>query len=199
MSLAITQSVGWRVANALRPFEKLAVSWGDEATYRRFRVLEPSLVSCVDQHSEPRDTTIEYPMIKCMGEVAGIASLVTRVNTRKPPHRSLYGRIDLVVVQDRFRGLGLGRVLTLVSVAHLLERFDSRLYSISCLAAHPAMEKILDSVGFVRREQGAKNYVHEELAIDPAEVGKLRDRMFSETTAAARRANFTIRQRQNER
>ena len=199
MSIAIAQSVGRRVASALRPFDKLVVSWGDEDTYRRFRILEPSLVSCVDQHSDSHDTTIEYLMIKCMGEVAGIASLVTRVNTHRPPHRSLYGRIDLVIVHERFRGLGLGRVLTLVSVTHLLETFDSRLYSISCLAAHPAMEKILDSVGFVRREQGEKNYVHEELAIDPTEVGEFRDRMVSETKAAARRANFNIRQRQNER
>lgn len=198
MSVAIEQSLSERLVEALAWFPLVKVEITDEDSYKRFRVLEPSLVGCLDDQTNTSDAVSDFIQVSCDDKPAGVVSLITRVNVRKPPMRALYGRVDLVIVDPRFRGLELGRVLTLVGVNYLLENNGSRLYSISCLAAHPAMEKILESIGFERHERVDTSFVHEEIVLQEDEVVDLTDWMFSETVCAVQRANFKIRQRQNE-
>ncbi len=102
-----------------------------------------------------------------------------------------------MIVAPVFRGLGLGKVMVLASLVHILEAFGQRLYSISCLAAHPAIEVILSQVDFDRSVRGEKNFVHEELHIG-MDRRKLVNDLVTATAQASQTANFRCRQRQHQ-
>ncbi len=120
--------------------------------------------------------------------------MVVRQNRQRKQIRNAYGRIDLVIVADHARGLGLARVLVNAALVHMLEAFDQRLYSISCLAAHPAIEVILTQVGFVKREPENDGFVHQELRTDELDVRMLIDDFVAATTLALQSASFRCRQ-----
>ncbi len=68
-------------------------------------------------------------------------------------------------------------------------------YSISCLAAHPAIEAILAGVGFEKRDRGDKGFVHTELRTDETDVRKLVNNLVEATAQTARVAAFRCRSR----
>lgn len=197
MSKVLESNPGTILADIFAPFPRMDISLGDDALYKRFRCLEPALVSCLDDCDLNDASKVDYLAVSCEGQPAGVASLVVRTNDRRALPDNMFGRIDLVIVAPNFRGRRLGRLLTLCSIVHLLNRFGPGLYSISCLAAHVAMEKILESVAFIRSERQDSNFVHEELSLDHATWRKARSDMQTEAIAAARAADFRIRQSTN--
>ena len=183
-----------RLAAIFRSYPRLKVSLGDEALYRRFRLREPSLVSCLDEQSSRSGAGLHFLVIHCNAEPAGVVSLVIQTNTQKRTARNAFARVVLVIVSETYRKLGLGRVLVISALIHLLEKFGSRLYSISCLAAHPAIEKILEQVGFQRSDRPNRSFVHEELKLADKDIDEVLETMTTSAAAAAQAANFRVRQ-----
>lgn len=161
----------------------------------RFRVLEPSLVSCLDQ-LEPRfDTDVRFLAVYLNHQPVGVTSLIVQRNQQETTIRNAYGRIDLVIVNGAFREFRLGRMMVLAALVHMLEAFEQRLYSISCLAAHPAIEAILAGVRFENRDRGDKGCVHTELRTDETDVRKLVNNLVEATAQTARVAAYRCRSR----
>jgi len=177
--------------------DRLGVSLVDESVYKRFRCLEPSLTSCVDELVDSSSARTFYVAALLDGVPIAVTSLVVRVNPQHPAGAMAYGRIDLVIVDPRFRGFRIGRLLVTAALLHLLDRCGGQLYSVSCLAAHPAMERILDELGFVRSQRSKKNYVHEELKLDTINRAKLLEDLAYRLGESFRQARFRIRQEQN--
>lgn len=184
-----------QLASIVRPFPTLTLGWSDETLFRRFRLVDPSLVSCLDSHGDDRSADVEYLVVICNEETAGLLSLVTQENRRRPRSSSLYTRIDLVIVEKRFRRLGLARLLILASLVHAIKVFGSRIYSISCLAADPAIEKILSPIGFASSQRTNRTFVHQELKLGHDSRDTLADRLMIDATAAARIASYRMRNR----
>ncbi len=174
-------------------YPRLTLALEDEALYGRFRVLEQSLVSCLDGKPRPTGSSLEILGVHCNLEPAGVVSLVLERNFRKSGAANSFGRIDLVIVPESFRRLGLARLLVFSGILYLLEKYGDRLYSISCLAAHPAIEKILSEVGFASRERPGCNYVHVELKLESVDRRPLIATLLEKTEAAARIAHFKFR------
>lgn len=188
-----------RLSTALRPYPKLPVSLCDEVVYRRFRSLEPSLVSCLDDHTGTNKPHVEYFVIGCDGQTAGVLSLVVQENTVRKRTDCLFARVDLVIVVSRFRGLGLAKVLVLSSLVHALDVYGDRLYSMSCLAAHDAIHAILAQLGFTRTDRRGRNFVHEELKLEGRNIDELTDTLLSKAAEAAQATNFRLRQKRTNR
>ncbi len=179
--------------------DAIRLAAADQPLYRRFRSLEPGLVSCLDDQ-QPPDARLDILSVELFGAAAGVCSFVVRTNRHKPDGRNRYGRVDLVIVERQARGLELGRLLTLAGVVQMLADHGEQLYSISCLAAHPAIAHILESVGFKPDDQRDDTYCHEQLALDdPSQLFALRTKMLDATAAAAQACNFRIRQRRDGR
>ncbi len=159
-------------------------------TYRRLRCLEPALVSVCDGDEAPPVLTLRLD-----GQPTGVLSLVTTENPRRSNPRSRYGRIDLVIVEPGARGLGLGRVLILSALGGLLREDGPSLYSISCLAAHGAVAKVLEDVGFVGVERMDQDFTLMKISVEDEGMEALLARFEEAAGHAVTKAAYRIRQR----
>lgn len=133
--------------------------------YQGFRHQEPNLVSIVDGKPEMAKA-LDALVLHMNGHPVGAVSYLVQTNTRKTPPGNRYGRIDIVIVPASSRGSGLGRLLLLCANLVLLRNHGPSLYSISCLAAHPAVAVVLESVGYTPEHRENTDFVHEELRLE---------------------------------
>lgn len=174
--------------------QRLKVRFVDLDVYQRFRSMESGLVSCLDGQTGPDRQAPQVLAIALDDEPVGMVSFLVSTNAYKQSSSNLYGRIDLVIVSSQSRGLGIGRLLVLSAITQLLAVYCRRLYSLSCLAAHPAMEVILEGVGFSGEYRQNDNFKHEELRLEEADRNALFT-FFGEKTAEALQASvFRLRQ-----
>lgn len=183
-----------QLVSLMAAYPRLDLALSEEITYRRFRSIEPRLVSCLDGQVGPDRITPHILEIQYEGQPVGVVSHVVQTNARKPFPANQYGRIDLVIMDKRYRGLGLGRVLVLGALAQLIAQHHNRLYSISCLAAHGAIAKILEELNFSGEIRSDKNFKHEEFKLDGVDQSVLLETLVDKTAAAAQQANFRMRQ-----
>ncbi len=191
-ALALTLSA--KITGLLAAGDRIGLFLVSENVYKRFRCLEPSLSSCLDELADGSGARAIFVGVELDGVVVGVTSLVVRVNPRRAGGLNSYGRIDLVIVEPEFRSLRLGHLLVTAALLHLLDTCGSRLYSVSCLAAHPAMERILATLGFARSERENKNYVHEELKLEQVDRLALIDDLGEKMADVLRQTRFRLRQ-----
>lgn len=180
-------------------FPNFSLTSGAEESYRKFRSRENSLVSCLDDSA---DTEIfsDVEMLACHyhDTPCGVISLAVGTNSQKTDQRNCYGRVDLVIVDPKYRNSGLGRVLVFAGVLWLLDRFGSSLYSISCLAAHEAIARIFESdLNAARSERDGANYIHESLSVDDESTLLLTESLKTQLTEAVKVSAYRLRQKGN--
>jgi len=157
----------------------------------RYRAIEPGLVSSADE-----DTPVEVFVLEYNDEPLGVTSFFVQTNPYRKGNENLYARIDLVIVPKRHRGLGVARALMLCALVYLIQVYKDRLYSISCLAAHKAIEKILQDLEFKAKYAEEKNYVQEELEVTRSSCERLLLRFNHEAETALKALNYRFRQEQ---
>ena len=196
MSPAAGPSLSKRISSIFEPLALVGLELGDVATYERFRLREPGLVSLLDERGDrpPADCHILTATVR--GAPAAAASFIVESNTHRTVPACKFARIDLVITDPESRGLGLARLLVLSGLAHILDLYGRQLYSISCLAAHEAIEKILEDFGFQGRDRGERNYKHEEIKLDsPEEAERLGLRALEEAAESAQMTQYRLRQK----
>lgn len=186
-------------ASVFEPYPALSLHAGDETVYRKFRTLEPQLHSHMDREGADSGPELRLLHVAIDREPAGAASWFLAANEHRPPPRDHYARIDLVIVPEQFRGLGLGRLVILTTLLEIVTRHADVLYSISSLAAHAAVEKVLEEAGFHGEPREDANFVHESIDLDETSLADLRASLTDATRAAAQAANYRIRQRRADR
>ncbi len=186
------------LSDLLQPFEKLDLSLDDGSAYRQFRSKEPALVSCVDDISKSQQACLQVLSLTYAGENVGAISLVVQSNLVKKTQNNRFGRIDLVIVDPAWRGYGLGSVLVLGGLVHLLDVWGPRLYSISSLAAHDAISSILNKLGFHGEVRSGKDFVHEERKLAGDDHRHMLADLTDAMSTALQTTNYRLRQHQNE-
>jgi len=169
----------------------------DLVGYNLLRTRESSLVSIMDGKPESSEINFNAISLNISGVLAGCASYAVMNNANKAGARNLYARIDLVITKVSFRGLGTSRLLILVLMAYLLEKFGPHLYSISCLAAHPAIEHVLEKLGFSPEKSPDRNYTKEILDLSARDTGELFDWYRKEAENSLRLVKYHLRQQKN--
>lgn len=102
-----------------------------------------------DPVSLAQDERIDCIVVENDGEVAGFASLITY----QVPTKGWVGRIEDVIVDEKFRGMGLGRGL----MEKLIEIAKEKELEIIDLTSNPQRteaRKLYESLGFEIRETG---------------------------------------------
>ena len=169
---------------------RICLANGDHATYRHLRAIETGLVSCCDGSEPPLVLTILVD-----GKPMGAVSFVVTENVQKAVRRRYFGRIDLVIVERFARDLGLGRLLILSVIAHMLRANAKELYSLSCLAAHHAVAKVLEEIGFTGVPRKDRNFKHMTFPIDAESLEPLCLQVEDALVPALKRTHFRVRQR----
>lgn len=144
------------LARLFEPFAGLSLSKAENALYKSFRYKESELVSCSDNFSGDQEEVVLALSDK--GRPSGIISLVIRENHNKPTPPKSYVRLDLIIVDKKYRNLGVGRLLMVCSLIFILKTRESQVYSVSCLAAHETVEKFLRELTFEEKHGREKNF-----------------------------------------
>lgn len=183
------------LSDIFEPYPSLELTQGDLGAYRHFRAREPQLVSCWDQGEEKPDK--EILVLREAGAPAGTVSFMAKENPCRECCSNYYARIDLVIVDNEHRNLGIGRLLIHCVITHLLRIHGDHLYSISCLAAHPAVEKVLKNLSFEGHREKMKTFWQGELKINKNDVADLTRKFTGETSHLLKIVNFHSRQKQS--
>jgi len=149
----------------LKGYDQLNIKLNDEEVFNELSLTEPTLVSSFSKNSniEQRyETLIIY-----YGEhlVGGISFFIAKNNMRKNKS-NLYGRIDTVIAPKRFRKNGISRALILFAIHYINLTFGARLYSISCLAAHDAISRVLEGLQFSDIRNEEENFTRQSISFD---------------------------------
>ncbi|MFB3127258.1 MAG: GNAT family N-acetyltransferase, partial [Candidatus Acidiferrales bacterium] len=179
-------------------YPRLQLTRGDEAAYQRFRCREPNLVSYLDEHgSGGGQRRLQVLVLRAQGQPVGTVSFIVETNRYRPSQANKFARIDLVMVDPSCRGLGFGRLLILCVMTYLLRAHGKSLYSISCLAAHAAVEKSLQELAFAGRPQKDENFQHMELKLEALDLDRLARQLAQKTATRLQAINFRLRQQEN--
>lgn len=163
--------------------------------YRRFRILAPNLTSLLDEApaADPESSSDALALYD-HGEAVGVASFCLVRNEARRSGAREFARIDLVITHPSSRGKGYGRLLLLAALTYILEKSGGRLYSISCLAAHPAIAKVLEDLGFSGERRAGRDFTLETLALGAGDAARLRKDFSARLTAHLRIVNYRARQ-----
>ena len=183
-----------RTAKSLADRSPISAAIADQSVYTRFRVREPNLVAYFDEHRDAPNAETFFTVVYVKEDPAACASFIVDRNAQKTNDRSYFGRLDLVMTFEQYRGFGLGRIVMLAALGHAIETYGNRLYSISCLAAHEAVAHVLESLGFERRVTSDELYVQEQYALDDSAAVVLVDSVVDELSRSAQRAAYRVRQ-----
>lgn len=168
---------------------RLTLRWGTQEVLKRFRAGEPGLVSSARATTDVKIVLLEYA-----GTPLGVASFFLEKNTRRATGDNLFARVDLVIVSESQRGRGVARALVLCVLTYLLGVHGDRLYSISCLAAHDAIVKILCDEGFQTRVVSERHFTHAELRVTAQSRTGVHDRYARDAARALQSVNYRLRQ-----
>ncbi len=182
-----------KLADLFEVFPDLELNKGDLSILQVFRGQEPQLVAFFDGYDGEQKN--EVLVFSGKNEPLGIVSFVIMENKYKPHPNNKYARIDLVIVKNNSRNLGVGRLLTLCSIIYLLKTSGEQLYSISCLAAHEAMETILKDLSFQHREVKENDFWRGELTWKGSNLEKVTCRYVECANQYLKQTNFKLQQR----
>ena len=167
---------------------------GDTPSYSRFRAQESALVSVADHENPDAIGPLRVLVPYYKDAPLGAVSYLVSANQRRPSARNRYARIDLVIAARAHQGGGLGRLLLAGVMTHLLRTEGDMLYSITCLAAHPAIAKMLEEYGFEGQPRSDLNYTIETLKLEGVDTPALEARLAAQTGVALKRVQYMMRQ-----
>lgn len=194
MTTELATTLGPELSDIFEGDQRVQVRPADLVLYRRFRSMECGLVSCLDGQTGENRQQPQILAVTLDDEPSGVLSFVVSTNSQKKSSANLYGRIDLVIMSANCRGLGLGRLLVLSALTQLLAVYGRRLYSLSCLAAHPAMEAILEQVGFSGVYRQGHHFKHEELRLEDQDSDQLLEDFIEKTQQALKVSCYKLKQ-----
>lgn len=137
-------------------FPDLRLIVADKALCKKFHYGEPQLVSCSDNFEGDQEEEVLALYEK--DQSLGMVTTVIRKNINKPAFPKSYVRLDLVIVDKKYRNMGIARLLIVCSLLVLLKKWEQQIYSISCLAGHKTVEKFLKELHFQEHHQKEKNF-----------------------------------------
>ncbi|CCQ90489.1 hypothetical protein NITGR_290089 [Nitrospina gracilis 3/211] len=188
----LNSEAGQSVENRVATYPQMQVLEGDMTTFKRFRFLEPGLVSLLDSNPTALENHHKVLVLVYKNDPLGCISLVhlPRMDTL---NRVFYNaRLDLVIVANGFRGMGIGRSMMLMGMYYLLETLGDSLKSISAATPHPAADRVLQSLEFtlLPSQDGSLHRTLDLKGLDrPGLLHVIRDK----TDESLKRMHYTLR------
>ncbi|MEE9259429.1 MAG: GNAT family N-acetyltransferase [Nitrospinaceae bacterium] len=191
----MTLSIQPELVDLFAPYPYLDLFHGDLETYQQLRFHEPGLVSYLDDKPETDEQCFKVLVLHHKGEPVGCVSIVILTNELREGPSKEYTRIDLVIVRNEWQDCGAGRLMILCALVFLFRNFRDRLYSISSLAAHGAVKKVLEDCFFKGRPQEERGFTHEELKLEEINLDEVFRELADKTEKQVKIVDFRFRQR----
>ena len=129
----------------------------------------------------------------------GSLSFFLEQNEMRKVLQDHFARIDIVIVEKAFRNKAVGNLLVLTVLKYLLDRWGPRIYSISSLAAHEAMVRILEEVGFEGKQGESDLFKREAILFDEADQGEFSSLIDTRLADTIQLVHYRLRQPPAER
>lgn len=178
-----------------KPYPRLELRQEAGGSFTQFRAYAPQLVSCYDEQSKKALTPSLLVLYWDKMPIGALSYLIQQNSYRKSP-RDHYARIDLVIVPESYEGNGLSFLLVSCAQLFFLESLPHKIYSISCLAAHPAIAHVLKSYGFQPKGQNDKNFVEYEQVVSDENALKIKKSAIESACERAQVVHYRLRQEQ---
>ncbi|CAI2719294.1 GNAT family N-acetyltransferase [Nitrospina watsonii] len=136
------------IAKRVSAYPHMALQFGDVTTFKRFRFLEPGLVSLLDTSPTALQENHNVLVLIYKNDPIGCISLVAFPRVDSQQRISYNARLDLVIVPNGFRGMGIGRCLIHLGLGLLLETLEDSLQTLSASTQHPAVDRVLQCLEF---------------------------------------------------
>ena len=180
-----------KLKEIINEYDKLKIELDNDEVFSKVRSSEPALVSSFT--SKPTiDQKLETIVITYDGCHVGGISFFTYKNEMRKNDRNLYSRIDIVVVPRLYQGLGISKMLILLAIQHLNLTYDKRMYSISCLAAHKAIEKVLEGLEFIGTQDEDKNFKRESISFDDIDYNAFKLMIDKNISSVIHKVNYNL-------
>ena len=166
-------------------FDKFAIA------HRR----EPQLGSSYNDDPQQKNGLFDVLGLHYNGaQVASLSFFIEKNKMKKRDEPDHFARIDIVIVEKEFRRLGLGKILVFTAIKYLLDRWGARIYSISCLAAHDAMAKILDDIGFHTEQRPDEDFIRKTITFSEVDQDEFSTLIDTRLEGSIQLANYRLRQ-----
>lgn len=155
-----------KIAEVFKNFPSSEIRFGEYDVFGSAHAREAHLGSSYKEDTEEGKGTYDVVCLYYEDQVMGSLSFFLekneiRAEKGKADH---FARIDIVIVEKEFRNIGVGKLLVFTTIKYLLDRWGQGIYSISCLAAHAAMAKILEQVGFESEQRASEDFRRETIS-----------------------------------
>lgn len=182
------------LSTLLDAYPHVRIHFGQKDDFTKFRTYAPQLVSCFDNAQKD----LEQPQLLVFHwkeQPLGVLSFFIEHNQYKTSSLNHYARIDLVIVPQQFEGFGIASVLIYAALVYFLNAHAARLYSISCLAAHPAVAHILETkCGFQPKKEKVDDYTEYALQIDEGQATTYHAEAYQRAEESVMQCAYRIRQ-----
>lgn len=171
-----------KIAQLYGSFPSSEIRFGEFDMFASAHAREAHLGSTYHEDMEEAKGTLEVLCLYHKDQLMGSLSFFLKKNDMKKCEADHFARIDIVIVEKEFRNIGIGKLLVFTAIKYLLDRWGRGIYSISCLAAHAAMEKILEQIGFRGEQRANENFKRETISLGemgPDEFSSLIDERVS--------------------
>ncbi len=156
-----------KIAKLYKDFPHAELRFSEFDKFATAHRREPHLGSSYNDDPQQKNGIFDVLGLHYNGaQVASLSFFIEKNKMKKRQEPDHFARIDIVIVEKEFRRLGLGKILVFTAIKYLLDRWGARIYSISCLAAHDAMAKILDDIGFHAEQRPEENFIRATISFD---------------------------------
>lgn len=155
-----------RIVEHYDAFPYLEVRYSELKTFSSALLRQPQLRSSYNDKLEAGKSIFDVLCLYHRGVHAGSLSFFLERNEMRKNEADHFGRIDIVIVETAFQRKAVGKLLVITAITYLLDRWGPIIYSLSCLAAHEAMAKILEEIGFEGEQRTNEAFIRETLSFE---------------------------------
>ena len=183
-----------KIAKLYKDFPHAELRFSEFDKFAQAHRREPHLGSSYNDNPQQKNGLFDVLGLHYNGAQVASLSFFIEKNKMKRQEPNHFARIDIVIVEKEFRRLGLGKILVFTAIKYLLDRWGARIYSISCLAAHDAIAKILDDIGFHAEQRPEENFIRETISFSEIDQGEFSSLINTRIEGSIQLVKYRLRQ-----
>lgn len=175
-------------------FPSSEIRFGEFGKFASAHAREAHLGSSYKEHEEEGKGALDVLCLYHRSQLMGCLSFFLEKNEKRKCEADHFARIDIVIVEEEFRNIGVGKLLVFTAIKYLIERWGQGIYSISCLAAHAAMAKILEQIGFQGEQRANEDFKRETITFAEMDLDEFSSLINERISGSMQLVRYRLRQ-----
>ncbi len=183
-----------KIAELYESFPHAELRFSEFDKFSSASIREPQLDSSYNADPQEGKGVFDVLCLYYKGAQMATLSFFIEKNKMKKKEPDHFARIDIVIVEKEFRKMGIGQLLVLTAIKYLLDRWRAWIYSMSCLAAHDAMAKILDDIGFHAEQRPDEDFIRETISFSEVDQDEFSTIINTRLASSIQLVKYRLRQ-----